>query len=67
MNTRLDEMKSYSNPHVPSGYHSYAGGPICAGGIRYHLSEQNAWIAFVFWYEERKGHCQVSTLASFHL
>ena len=26
-NTRLDEMRTDSNPSVHSGYHSYAGGP----------------------------------------
>ena len=30
-NTRLDEMRSDSNPSIQSGYHSYAGGPAVSG------------------------------------
>ena len=30
-NTRLDEMRTKSNPSIHSGYHSYAGGPAVLG------------------------------------
>ena len=30
-NTRLDEMRTESNPNICSGYHSYAGGPAVLG------------------------------------
>ena len=30
-NTGIDDMRSDSNPSVPSGYHSYAGGPAVLG------------------------------------
>ena len=43
-NTRLDEMKSDSNPNV----HRYAGGPSVQGVVWYHLSEQIAWITTGF-------------------
>ena len=29
--TRIDDMRSHSNPSVHSGYHSYAGGPVVSG------------------------------------
>ena len=32
-NTRVDDMRSDSNPSVHSGYHSYAGGPAVLGAL----------------------------------
>ena len=58
-NTRLDEMKSDSNPSVYGGYHSYAVGPSVLGASGITSLNKIPSIPHFFWYRTRKGHCQV--------
>ena len=47
-NSRLDEMRTDSNPSVCSGYHSYAGGPAVWGHLVPHsLIKYQAYHAFL--------------------
>ena len=58
-NTRVDEMRSDSNPSLNSGFHSYAGSPAVLGASGTTFLNKNARYTIVFWHRERKGHCQV--------
>ena len=57
-NTRIDGLRSDSNPSVHSGYHSYAGGPVVPGASGTTFLNKMPALPW-FSGTERKGHCQV--------
>ena len=58
-NTRLDEMRTDSNPSIHSGYHSFAGGPTVLGASGTTFLNKMPGIPCFSGIQVRKIHCQI--------
>ena len=65
-NARVNDMRSGSNPLIIVDTMAMQAAKMC-WGHQVQFSEQNTRYTMVILHGERKGHCQISTVASFYL